>query len=199
MDKQTLAAYDSRSATFAQEWRDQPAADDVYELLRSYFAPGLTVDIGCGSGRDVAWLRANGFDASGYDASEGLLQEARTTCPDAFFGLAGLPELAGVARNAYANVLCETVIMHLDPEDIGPAVQTLVALLQPSGTLWLSWRVTRGESRRDEGGRLYAAFDDRIVMDALSGDTDILMDREERSGSSAKVVRRLIVRKSLAA
>jgi SAM-dependent methyltransferase len=169
----------------------------MYQLLKRYFRPGTTVDIGCGSGRDVAWMRDNGFDASGYDGSEGLLREARITCPEAFFGMARLPELEGVPRGTFANVLCETVIMHLDPSEIGCAVRNLVSLLAPGGTMWLSWRVTPQANQRDDAGRLYASFDDRIVLDELSG-TTTLLDREERSGSSGKVVRRLIVRSTAA-
>jgi SAM-dependent methyltransferase len=193
MDKSTLAAYDTASAQFAQEWRDQPAPDDMYQLLKRYFRAGTTVDIGCGSGRDVAWMRENGFDASGYDASEGLLREARAACPGAFFGMARLPELEGIPRGTFANVLCETVIMHLDPSEIGLAVRSLVSLLAPGGTMWLSWRVTSDANRRDDAGRLYASFDDRLVLDELAG-TTMLLDREERSGSSGKIVRRMVVR-----
>jgi len=193
MDQSTIIAYDTACSQFAQEWRDQPAPDDMYRLLKRYFTPGLTVDVGCGSGRDVAWLRANGFDASGYDASEGLLLEARAECPGAHFGVAHLPELEGVPRGVFANVLCETVIMHLDPSEIGSAVRNLVALLAPAGTMWLSWRVNPDDHRRDESGRLYASFEDRLVLDELAN-TSILLDREEHSGSSGKIVRRLIIR-----
>ena len=195
MDRSTIIAYDSASSQFAREWRDQPAPDDMYRLLKRYFTPGATADIGCGSGRDVAWLRANGFDASGYDASEGLLREARAACPGAHFGVARLPELEGVPRGVFANVLCETVIMHLDPAEIGSAVRHLVALLAPGGTMWLSWRVSPDAHRRDESGRLYASFDDRIVLDELAT-TRVLLDREERSGSSGKIVRRLVIRRA---
>ena len=193
MDRSTLVAYDTASAQFARDWRDQPAPDDMYDLLKRFFTPGLTVDVGCGSGRDVAWLRANGFDARGYDASEGLLREARAACPDARFDVAHLPELNGVPRGIFANVLCETVIMHLDPSEIGSAVRNLVALLSPGGTMWLSWRVTPGAPHRDESGRLYSSFEDRIVLNELAK-ASFLMDRAERSGSSGKLVRRLIVR-----
>ena len=194
MDKETVSAYDSRSADFAREWREQPPPDDMHGLLLRHFRPGPTVDIGCGSGRDVAWLLARGYDARGYDASEGLLAEARSACPGALFEFARLPELDGVPRGVFENALCETVIMHLEPPQIKAAVRSLASLLRPEGALWLSWRVAEGESRRDESGRLYSAFEGDLVKGALGLGTAILVDREERSGSSGKTVRRLIVR-----
>lgn len=92
MDTQTVAAYDTLAETFAREWREQPAPDDLYALLRRVFkAGGDTVDIGCGAGREVAWLNANGYPAVGYDASAGLLEAARTQYPGLSFRRAMLP------------------------------------------------------------------------------------------------------------
>ena len=53
-----------------------------------------------------------------------------------------LPQLDGVARASFDNVLCETVIMHLPRADIAPSVRTMLSLLKPDGMLYLSWRVT---------------------------------------------------------
>jgi SAM-dependent methyltransferase len=198
MDEQTLAAYDAASPRFAQEWREQPAPTDLYELLLAHFRPGPTADIGCGAGRDTAWLAANGYAASGYDASEALLQQARTSYPAIHFGFATLPELHGLVAGAYENVLCETVVMHLDPSVVGAATRRLLALLRPSGTLFLSWRVTEGESTRDPSGRLYAAFDKGLVSGALAPGDTILLDQEDVNVSSGKKVHRLIVRRTAA-
>ena len=77
MDDQTVSAYDEASARYAREWNGQPPPDDMYALLRGHFRPGPTIDVGCGAGRDAAWLRAHGFEAVGVDASEGLLAQAR--------------------------------------------------------------------------------------------------------------------------
>jgi SAM-dependent methyltransferase len=194
MDEKTLAAYDEAAASFADDWIGQPAPDDMYRLLAQYFKPGPTADIGCGAGRDVAWLAANGFDACGYDASEGLLREARTRYPKLRFDVARLPELANLASGAFENVLCETVVMHLDRELIGPAVRRLLDILKPGGTLYLSWRVTEGESERDKRGRLYSAFDKRLVMREIGVGDAVLLDREDVSASSGKVVHRLVVK-----
>jgi SAM-dependent methyltransferase len=195
MDKITLHAYDNGAAQFADEWHDQPSPDDLYALLTHYFAPGPTADIGSGSGRDVAWLHAHGFDALGYEPSQGLLERARARYPDLPFMQAALPELEGVASGQFRNVLCETVIMHLEPAQIAPAVRRLLDILAPGGTLFLSWRVTEGESLRDRHQRLYSSFDKAVVFDACEGST-ILLDKEDVNISSGKVVHRLVVRKA---
>jgi SAM-dependent methyltransferase len=194
MDPQTMAAYDRASASYAAEWEDeQPAPADLYALITRFFTPGATADIGCGSGRDTAWLAANGFPAIGYDASAALLAEARARHPGIRFELAALPQLDGVGRASFTNVLCETVIMHLLASRIGDSVRTLVDLLAPGGTLYLSWRVTVGSDRRDANGRLYTAFPASLVIEAL-GDARILHDEEAASSSSGATIHRVIAR-----
>jgi len=194
MDAKTISAYDREAVAFAKDWHEQPAPADLQTMVRHFFSPGPTADIGCGSGRDTAWLTANGFPAIGYDPSHGLLAEARRRYPGVHFSEGALPELEGVMDNRFANVLCETVIMHLAPDVIVPSVRKLMAILEPNGTLYLSWRVTEGSDRRDDRGRLYAAFDSSLVVQALST-ANILLDEELASASSGKTVHRIVARK----
>src|ERR1043166_7711102 len=111
MDPATLAAYDAAAAAFADDWEAQPAPVDLHDLVRRFSRPGLTADIGCGSGRDAAWLGANGFPTIGYDPSEALLARARALHPGVTFAQAALPELRGIADGTFDNVLCETVLI----------------------------------------------------------------------------------------
>jgi SAM-dependent methyltransferase len=195
MDDATLSAYDRDANGFAADWETQPPPSDLHATVRKFFIPGgVTADIGCGSGRDAAWLDANGYPARGFDASEGLLREARTRHPHVSFASAVLPALDGVAEGSFSNVLCETVIMHLAPGTVSPAVERLLSLLAPGGILYLSWRVTEGADRRDEHGRLYAAFDPALVLRVLAW-TDVLLDEQVGSVSSGKLIRRIVGRK----
>src|SRR5258708_27353338 len=124
MDRQTLAAYDHDAATFAKDWHAQPAPVDLQETVARFFIRGgCTADVGCGSGREVAWLNANGFPAVGFDASDGLLAEARSRYPDFTFAHAELPGLQGIAAGTYDNVLCETGILHLVHQLLAPSVR----------------------------------------------------------------------------
>jgi SAM-dependent methyltransferase len=194
MDDATLSAYDRAAKTFADEWAAQPPPTDLQAVVRQFFLPGTTADVGCGSGRDAAWLNANGYPTRGLDASEGLLAEARQRYPHIEFSKAVLPDLDGIAGASFTNVLCETVLMHLDPEAVIPAVERLLAILVAGGIVYLSWRVEPTD-RRDQHGRLYAAFDPQRVLRALAT-TEVLLDEEVGSVSSGRLIRRMVARKN---
>jgi SAM-dependent methyltransferase len=153
-------------------------------------------DVGCGSGREVAWLAAKGYDAVGYDASDALLEQARLRYPRLPFHVSVLPELPGVPDNSFDNVLCETVIMHLRRPQILGAVRRLLAILKPGGTLYLSWRVTEGTDQRDAHGRLYSAFESALIREGIEGAAEMLLDDEVLSASSGKKIHRIVARKS---
>ena len=194
-DRATLAAYNGAASAYAQDWLDQPPPADLHDILKRFFKPGAaTADIGSGSGREVAWLNANGYPATGFDASEGLLAEARRRYPQWPFVRAELPALSGIATNSYANVVCETVIMHLPVDDITASVRRLIDIVAPDGTLYLSWRVTRNADQRDANGRLYTSFDADLVRVALDG-ASIVFDEEAASASSGKLIHGLVAQK----
>jgi SAM-dependent methyltransferase len=195
LDRQTLAAYDRDAAAFAKDWHEQPPPTDLHDIVRRFFiASGTTADIGCGSGREVAWLSANGFPAQGFDPSAGLLNEARRRHPQFDFVHAMLPDLQGITANTFNNVLCETVIMHLDRADVAPSVRRMLDILKPGGILYLSWRVTEGEDQRDKYARLYAAFEPSLVLSELTSAT-MLLDEDVVSASSGKRICRIVARK----
>jgi 2-polyprenyl-3-methyl-5-hydroxy-6-metoxy-1,4-benzoquinol methylase len=196
MDRATLGAYDKDAAAYARDWHEQPAPVDLHETVKRFFLKGgRTCDVGCGSGREVAWLNANGFPAEGFDASDGLLAEARSRYPELNFMHAELPELSGIAARTYDNVLCETVIMHLEHALVAPSVRRMLDIVKSGGSFYLSWRVTEDTDIRDANGRLYAAFDASLVRTELAGAT-LLLDEEVVSASSGKRIHRLVARKA---
>ena len=195
MDRQTLAAYDRDAAAFARDWHEQPPPTDLHEIVKRFFIAGaLTADIGCGCGREVAWLNANGLPARGFDASDGLLAEARTRYPQFEFAHAELPALNGIAAGSFTNVLCETVIMHLDRGQIAPSVRRMLEIVKPGGIFYLSWRVTEGEDQRDKHARLYAAFEPSLFRSELTA-AIVLFDEDVVSASSGKRIHRIVVQK----
>jgi SAM-dependent methyltransferase len=195
-DAMTEAAYAAHAAAYSRDWLEQPVPIDLYALLGRYFITGgETADIGCGNGRDAAWLAANGYPVVGYDASAQLLSEARKLFPGLAFGEARLPRLDGISRQ-FDNVVCETVIMHLDRADIADAVRNLQRILKPGGVLYLSWRVTEAADQRHADGRLYAAFDPVLVRNALHA-CAILHSADVQSVSSGRRICRIVAQKAV--
>ncbi len=194
-DDRTVDAYAVNAAAYSRDWLEQPSPDDLYALLETHFVKGgETADIGCGNGRDAAWLARHGFKVTGYDNSPELLTEARRLFPGIAFVQAALPGLDGVARQ-FDNVVCETVIMHLDRAEVPQAVRSLIRILRPGGVLYLSWRVTEGADQRHADGRLYAAFAPDLVSGELAG-CAILHAEDVRSLSSGKRICRIVARKT---
>jgi len=171
MDRTTLDVYDSSAQAFVTRWLSEQAPSDMYELFRRFFRPGLTAEIGSGSGRDAAWLTANGFPTVGFDVSQGLLAQARARFPHIEFRYAALPELSGVPARHFDNVCCETVLMHLPREEITPAVTRMLEILKPDGAIYMSYRVTEHADRREKDGRLFSAHVGDEVRKALTGQT----------------------------
>ncbi len=193
MDQETLAAYDCDASAFVKRWLGEGEPADMYVLFRRFFCPGLTADIGSGSGRDAAWFNANGYRAIGYDISEGLLAEARARYPQVEFRKAALPDLVGVPERHFDNVCCETVIMHLPRAEIVPAVSQLRAILKPGGVLYLSWRINEKTDRRDPDGRLFTAFDIGLLRGALAEHALLFEGVVERPAGGG-YIQRIVVR-----
>jgi hypothetical protein len=126
--------------------------------------------------------------------SGGLLEQARLAHPAIRFENARLPDLDVIGVGHFRNVLCETVIMHLPVDEIEPSVRRMLDILEPGGTIYLSWRVSDKEKSRDDAGRLYSSFPSSLVVDALSA-SRVVYEKTVESESSRRTVHRIVARK----
>src|ERR1700720_1917215 len=79
MDDATLSAYDRDAKAFANDWDAQPPPSDLHAVVGQFFIHGPTADVGCGSGRDAAWLNACGYPTK--RSFEGVLKRLRPAAP----------------------------------------------------------------------------------------------------------------------
>ena len=112
-DEKTAGYYASKAADLAAKYAK---ADDLYsKLFVKYLTPRSRVlDIGCGSGRDLASLLRAGFTATGADSSAEMIRAAAGRYPELSnnIRLSGLPDLPGV-ENTFKGVLCSAVLQHI--------------------------------------------------------------------------------------
>jgi SAM-dependent methyltransferase len=135
MDTETADFY----KRYAQNLKASSEASQSAMLpyVKQALIPGASVlDVGSGSGRDVAALFDSGFSAFGVDPSKDMLENALRLHPS----LAGRLEraiLPGLGRPfsecmpaGFDAVVCSAVLMHLEPAELPHALESLVEQLR---------------------------------------------------------------------
>lgn len=170
MDRQTLEFYERNAAETAAKYRavDQSGWRKVYAEV--FPVRGRVLDVGAGSGRDVALLATMGFDAWGLEPAEAMRAEAVRAFPDLVgrilpLGLP-LPENAEVG-GLFDGVVCSAVLMHVPEAELFDAAFSLKRVLKEKGRLLISVPATRpglNEEGRDETGRLFKLLQPEYLM-----------------------------------
>lgn len=160
MDEKTLKAYSENAEAFLEQYT---SADPyrLYELMKTFFIKGAnTLDIGCASGRDMAWLLENGFPTTGLDAVARFVEHSKKRFPDQEIIEDSLPKLTRVKDGSFNNILLSAVLMHIPKEDLEDAISNIVRVLSSRGRVLLSIRTTiDGGKDREEDGRLFTQID----------------------------------------
>lgn len=144
--------------------RHERARAGIDRYFARAFRPGSRVlDLGCGTGRDVALLVRKGLEAYGVEPVDAMRRVAVERHPDLaerFWG-GELPEaLPDLQEHGgpFDGVVCSAVFHHIPRRRLFDAAFGIKRLLKPGGHLLLSLRRLTGaasEEKRDGDGRLH--------------------------------------------
>jgi SAM-dependent methyltransferase len=180
VDERTLQVYAVNAKEFCERYQSA-LPQSLYSLIQGFFHPGgLTADIGCGSGRDVEWLRVREYPTVGYDASTEMLASARSYSSEIDLRQSSLPNLAEIPDGIFSNILCSATLMHVRREDLITAVLNLARILIPGGRLVLSYRYSQNfQEEREADGRLFTTIPiGRLILLLESAGFQILLSTE---------------------
>jgi len=126
-----------------------------------YLPPGGEVwDVGCGSGRDLLWLKQKGFKAVGFERSQGLVRLAGA--------YSGCPVIQGdfntfdFSQVSVEAILLTGALVHISWEELPPLLTTIIAGLKPGGILFVSLKQGNGV-REDQYGRRFYLWQDAAL------------------------------------
>ena len=115
--------------------------------LATKLAPGsFILDIGCGSGRDLLWLKNRGFQVMGFERSPGLAELARKS--------AGCDVLEGdFTSYDFSSIRADAVILigalvHIPHADFAAVLLNIAAALKENGLMLITVKEGTGNSRR---------------------------------------------------
>ena len=137
--------------TECQAYFDRTVNLDPGPFLAPFAArllPGArVVDIGCGSGRDLLWLKKKGFDPVGVERSQGLADLARhhSGCR-VISGDFHCFDFSGMEAD---GILLAGALVHLEKTQVLPVLERILQGLKPEGILFFS--VKQGEGCTADG------------------------------------------------
>lgn len=161
MDTSTIQYYDTNGEEIAKRYEAVPSPVAQY-FQQAFKAGSKILEIGVGSGRDLASLHAGGFEVIGVEPSRTLRDSVTHFHPE----LAGkvldgaLPELK-LEKAAFDAVLCSAVLMHIPSSLLFDSALQIRDCLKVNGRLLLSLPLERGDTNdthRDQNGRLFTPY-----------------------------------------
>jgi len=167
MDKSTLSYYSSDAENIADRYEsvDSSLSKIFYEAFEK---GGKILDIGCGSGRDLAELSLQGFNVYGVDPTPQFISIAQRIHPElkGRISIGNLPEIKKSADGSFDGILCSAVLMHLEEVVLLKAILNIKNLLKFKGRLLISVPEKRDDevnNERDQYGRLFKKYSSEFL------------------------------------
>ncbi|MGW2028248.1 class I SAM-dependent DNA methyltransferase [Streptomyces decoyicus] len=153
----TRTSYDTVAASYAHQVRNLLDETPEERAVLALFADlvnsrggGSVADVGCGPGRITAHLRRLGVDAFGIDLSPGMIEVARRDHPGLRFELGSMTDL-DLGDGSMAGLVAWYSLIHIPDTQIGTVFKHFHRVLQPGGSLLLSFHVGDESKVKTEG------------------------------------------------
>lgn len=140
----TVEFYNSAASDYAKQ-----ASVHVPEIERNNFCKQLSqnakiLDAGCGSGRDVLFFVNQGFDVTGIDLSDKLLEIAKNNGKRAKFVKQDIRKPV-FPENSFDGIWCCASLLHLNYHEAKKTLSNFYKILKPNGLLVLIVKEGFGE------------------------------------------------------
>jgi ubiquinone/menaquinone biosynthesis C-methylase UbiE len=162
--KKTVETYNKIAKIYSDYTFNLISQYHLNEFISLLPKKGKILDAGCGSGRDVAYLSEDGFDAIGIDISEGLLKEARKRVKGKFKKM-DITEMKFKDEEFDGIWSCAT-LYHLKKEDVSKILKDFNKILKKKGVLFIN--VKEGEGSEVVKKKEYGDLPRYIVYYSLA-------------------------------
>ena len=148
------ASYDRVAEQYADEFfRELETKPFDRELLDAFAESvrgrGEVCEIGCGPGHIARYLRDRGATMSGIDLSREMVKSAQRLNPDISFQQGNMLAL-NLPNSSLAAIVSFYAIIHIERDKVTRALQEMNRVLQPGGSLLISFHGGEGVLHRDE-------------------------------------------------
>jgi SAM-dependent methyltransferase len=125
------------------------------------------LDVGCGSGRDLLWMKNRGFEVIGFEQSEGLAQLARENADCEV--IQGDFETYDFSSIFVDGVMLVGALVHVPHERFSEVFKNITASISRRGNVLITLKEGKGDMT-DPDGRTFYLWEDpkaREMFDTL--------------------------------
>jgi SAM-dependent methyltransferase len=139
----------------------------LYPLVQRLPPEAFILDVGCGSGRDLVWMKKQGFDVIGFERSPGLAELARDN--------AGCEVIEGDFETYdFSSILVDAVMLigalvHVPHEGFLKVFKNITSAIPDNGSVLITLKEGSGDLK-DLDGRIFYLWEDqkaREMFDTL--------------------------------
>jgi len=153
------------------------------------------LDVGCGSGRDLLWLKERGFKVLGFERSKGLAELARKNSGCEV--IEGDFETFDFSALSFDAVLASGSLVHIPHEKFAAIFQNITKCMS-SAIIYISLKEGTGLKTDDEGRTFYLWSDEELRrLFAKDGFNVIDLSRSESAVNSKDVWLGYVLKKSV--
>lgn len=158
MSDKTLTYYNQNAQGFAYSTRHIDMSALYREFLPYVAANGSILDAGCGSARDAAYFKSQGFQINAFDASQELAKLASIYLEQEV-EVKRFQELDEV--NQYDGIWCCASLLHVPKEALLDVFINLQNALKTNGVLYVSFK--HGTQEREHNGREFTDLNENAL------------------------------------
>ena len=150
MSSKTFEFYETNASDLIDRYESADMSALHKQLVKHIQASSKVIDIGFGSGRDLAFLQSKGFDIYGIDPLPAFVMQAQHRFPkiNNHFRIGSFLSLNTPDdwQKSFDAVISIAVWMHLNAHEHSKAIDSIKSLLKPNGIVILSFSIGGRES-----------------------------------------------------
>lgn len=161
----------------AEDWNKNHSGDTWWhggaEKFISFLKPVASIlDAGCGSGHESKYFFEKGFQVTGVDFSEEMIEIAKREVPEGRFLVADIRNLPGL-KEKFDGIFSKAVLLHIPKKEAKEVIDELRDSLRQDGYLYLAVKEMQPDGkeeeikREDDYGYPYERFFSYYTIDEL--------------------------------
>ncbi|MDC9531203.1 bifunctional 2-polyprenyl-6-hydroxyphenol methylase/3-demethylubiquinol 3-O-methyltransferase UbiG [Pseudoalteromonas sp. Angola-7] len=187
MPNTTLNYYNQNAQSFSDSTLNVDMSALYREFLPYVVQNGYVLDAGCGSARDAAYFKSQGFSVSAFDASPALAELASSYLQQPV-EVKTFQELECV--NKYDGIWCCASLLHVPKAELPQVFINLQNALKPNGVLYVSFKY--GTQERVHNGREFTDLTEQLLSSLLNQHTQLSIVKhwqsvDQRPGRESEV------------